>query len=79
MGEKYKVTHPWTGAPLARNPALLGAGEGLPAGLEAHGPDKQLARGGVVLACALAFQDIIDAVAQAESLFTMASSRKRVA
>ena len=76
VGEKYKVTHPWTGAPLTRNPALLGAGEGLPAGLEAHALDKQLARGVVVLACALAFQDIIDTVAQAESLSPDAAAAK---
>ncbi|WP_373060876.1 hypothetical protein [Gemmatimonas sp.] len=60
IGEKNKVTHPWTGAPLTRSPALLGAGDGLPAGLEAHALDKQLARGVIVLACALAFQDAAD-------------------
>lgn len=76
VGEKQKVTHPWTGAPMTRNPALLGPGEGLPAGLEAHALDKQLARGVVVLACALAFQDVIDTVATADALSPAAAATK---
>lgn len=68
VGERAHVTHPWTGAPMTRNPALLGAGEGLPAGLEAHALDKQLARGVIVLACALAFGDVIDTIATANGI-----------
>lgn len=76
IGEKYKVTHPWTGAPLTRSPALLGAGDGLPAGLENHALDKQLARGVVVLACALAFQDVIDIIATGDAITLAAAGTK---
>ena len=62
IGAQYQVKHPWTGAPLTKNPALLGPGEGLPAGIEQHTLDKQLARGVVVLACALAFRDVVDLI-----------------
>lgn len=76
VGEKQKVTHPWTGAPLTRNPALLGAGDGLPPGLEAHALDKQLARGVIVLGCALAFQDVVDTIAAADALSPVAAAAK---
>ena len=76
IGEKYKVTHPWTGASLTRSPALLRAGDGLPAGLENHALDKQLARGVIVLACALAFQDVIDTIAAADTLSADAAAAK---
>jgi hypothetical protein len=76
IGEKYKVTHPWTGAPLTRSPALLGAGDGLPAGLENHALDKQLARGVIVLACALAFQDVVDTIATTDAIAPAAAATK---
>jgi len=76
VGEKHHVTHPWTGAPLTRSPALLGAGDGLPEGLEAHALDKQLARGVIVLACGLAFQDVIDTIATADALSPDAAAAK---
>ena len=76
VGEKQKVTHPWTGAPMTKNPALLGAGEGLPAGLEAHALDKQIARGVIVLACALAFQDIVDTIVAADAISPDAAGTK---
>ncbi len=76
VGEKQKVTHPWTGAPMTKNPALLGAGEGLPAGLEAHALDKQIARGVIVLACALAFQDIVDTIVTADAISPDAAAAK---
>lgn len=76
IGEKYKVTHPWTGAPLTRSPALLRAGDGLPAGLENHALDKQLARGVIVLGCALAFQDVVDTIAAADTLSADAAAAK---
>ena len=76
VGEKQKVTHPWTGAPMTKNPALLGAGEGLPAGLEAHALDKQIARGVIVLACALAFQDVIDTIATTDAISPAAAGSK---
>ena len=68
--------HPWTGAPLTRSPALLGATDGLPAGLENHALDKQLARGVIVLACALAFQDVVDTIATADALAPAAAATK---
>jgi hypothetical protein len=76
VGEKQKVTHPWTGTPMTRNPALLGAGEGLPAGLEAHALDQQIARGVIVLACALAFQDIVDTMVAADAISPAAAAAK---
>jgi hypothetical protein len=76
VGEKQKVMHPWTGEPMTKNPALLGAGEGLPAGLEAHALDKQIARGVIVLACALAFQDIVDTIVTADAISRDAAAAK---
>jgi hypothetical protein len=72
IGEKYKVTHPWSGAPLTRSPALLRAGDGLPAGLENHALDRQLARGVIVLA----FQDVVDTIAAADTLSADAAAAK---
>lgn len=76
IGAQYQVTHPWTGAPLTRNPALLGPGEGLPAGLERHALDQQLTRGVVVLACALAFRDVVDLIATRDGVPTEAATTK---
>ena len=76
VGEKQKVVHPWTGEPMTKNPALLGVGEGLPVGLEAHALDKQIARGVIVLACALAFQDVIDTIATADGVSATVAANK---
>lgn len=76
IGAQYKVTHPWTGAPLSKNPALLGPGDGLPAGIEQHTLDKQLARGVVVLACALAFRDVVDLIAAKDNVTADVASTK---
>lgn len=76
IGAQFKVTHPWTGASLTKNPALLGPGDGLPAGIEQHTLDKQLARGVVVLACALAFRDVVDLIAAKDNVNAAAAMSK---
>jgi hypothetical protein len=76
IGAQFKVTHPWTGASLTKNPALLGPGDGLPAGIEQHTLDKQLARGVVVLACALAFRDVVDLIAAKDNVSAAAAATK---
>ena len=76
IGAQFRVTHPWTGAPMTKNPALLKAGDGLPAGIERHTLDQQLARGVVVLACALAFRDVIDLIASKDNVSADAATTK---
>ncbi len=66
IGKSKGVTHPLTGAPIARNPALLDEKDGIPAPFNQAGLHKQLARGVTVLACNLALQDMVDLVKAAD-------------
>lgn len=59
IGKARGVTHPVTGQPTDRNPALLGASDAI-AALQvdfALGPFMQ--RGGIVLACNVALEDLV--------------------
>ncbi len=76
IGAQYGVKHPWTGAALAKNPALLGPADGLPPGIERHTLDHQLRRGVIVLACALAFRDVVDLIASADKITSEAAATK---
>lgn len=68
IGPLKKVLHPWTEAPWAGNPALMTERDGIPAMVATHALDKQLARGVLVLACALAFSDVIGLIAATDKL-----------
>jgi hypothetical protein len=59
IGASNRVTHPVTGAPTTRNPALLGAGDGVSAPQVGLALDRFIAAGGIALACDLALQDLV--------------------
>lgn len=56
IGAESKITHPLTQQGTERNPALLGTADGLPENFAALTLPSFMARGGVVLACAVALQ-----------------------
>jgi hypothetical protein len=59
------VTHPITQQGTDRNPALLASSRGeVPADFDEVALDKYLSRGGIALACNLAFDDMIDLVSK---------------
>lgn len=62
LGKKNKVTSPITDKKTTRNPALLGLADGAPANFAALALDKQMAAGAIVLACGLAFNQMIGEV-----------------
>lgn len=68
IGKRHAVTHPATQEPTDRNPALMGASDGI-AALQvdfALGPFMQ--RGGIVLACNVALQDLVPMVQSADGV-----------
>jgi hypothetical protein len=68
VGAKAKIEHPMTGAPVDRNPALFGEADGVPAPFANYALDKQIAAGTVVLACNLAFKDVVGFVKDADKV-----------
>lgn len=62
LGKKNKVTNPITDKKTTRNPALLTAADGAPPSFAALALDKQMAAGAIVLACGLAFNQMIGEV-----------------
>lgn len=64
LGEWSRATHPITQERTDRNPALLGAADGLGAPFNTLSLDQFLSRGGVALACDLALRDLVDVVAK---------------
>ena len=71
--DKYEVSkaspvfHPITQQGTDRNPALLSSSRGeVPADFDAVALDKYLSRGGIALACNLAFDDMIELVTKKE-------------
>jgi hypothetical protein len=68
IGASKKVTHPLTGQPTDKNPALLDEKDGIPAPYNAAALPKQLSRGVVVLACNMALQDCIDLISKTEKV-----------
>lgn len=59
IGKAKGVMHPLTGEPTDRNPAMLGAADGLPEPMQGFALSAFIARGGVALACDLALQDMV--------------------
>ncbi len=63
VAKKNRVLHPITQQGTDRNPALLSSSRGeVPADFDAVALDKYLGRGGIALACNLAFDDMIELV-----------------
>jgi hypothetical protein len=62
LGKKHKVTSPITDKKTTRNPALLTAADGASPSFAALALDKQMAAGAIVLACGLAFNQVIGEV-----------------
>lgn len=54
VAKEWKVTHPLTGEPTTRNPALLAEADGIPEPFAGYGLRGFHRRGGVTLACDLA-------------------------
>jgi len=69
-GKAHKVTHPLTGQPTDKNPALMGAADGVAAPFSDFALDKFLGRGGVALACNLALQFLVVPVVQQADAIT---------
>ncbi len=76
IGMGHKVTHPLTMEPTKRNPALLDAGDGLPDPYATFALPAFLQRGGIVLACDLALQDLVAVVKRAEGLSDAAATER---
>jgi hypothetical protein len=69
IGKDKNVTHPITEAPTDRNPVLLASSRNeVPADFDGVALDRFIARGGIALACALAFQDVVDIIVKKDSV-----------
>ena len=62
LGKKNKVTHPMTEKKTTRNPAMLSEADGVPPSFASLALDKQMAKGTIVLACGLAFSQMVGMV-----------------
>lgn len=62
LGKRKKVTNPMTLKKTTRNPAMLTEADGVPPSFASFALDRQMARGTIVLACGLAFSDMVDEV-----------------
>lgn len=78
IGAVSKATHPLTSEPTGRNPALLGAADGVGAPYDAFALPKFLERGGVALACDLALQDMVAIIAKADGVTEAAAKEQAV-
>ena len=77
IGKEKNVLHPVTQQGTDRNPALLSSLRNeVPAMFDDAALDKFLARGGIVLACNLALQDVVEAIQKKENA-TEADARKQ--
>ena len=76
LAKTNTVKHPWTGELITKNPATLTPADGLPALLAGADLASQISRGTVVLACNLAFADMVDAVVKADKLSEAAARTK---
>ncbi len=77
IGKDKKVMHPVTEEPTDRNPALLSSARNeQPANFDAMALDKFMARGGIALACNLAFADVVNTIVKADKV-SEADARKQ--
>lgn len=77
IGKSKNVLHPLTQQPTDRNPVLLSAARNeVPEQFDAVALDKFIARGGVALACNLAFADCVELIKSKEGV-SDADARKQ--
>lgn len=77
IGKRKAVLHPITQQPTDRNPVLLSsARKDIPPALDAVQLDQFIGRGGIALACALAFADCVDTI-KASDQVDDAEARRR--
>jgi hypothetical protein len=77
IGKEKNVLHPITQQGTDRNPALLSSSRNeVPAMFDDAALDRFLGRGGIVLACNLALQDVVEAIQKKENS-TEADARKQ--
>ena len=80
VGKQKNVLHPVTEQPTDRNPALLSSERGeQPANFDPMALDKFIARGGVALACNLAFADVVNTVATADKVSPEEARKRAIA
>jgi hypothetical protein len=79
LGEVSKATHPLTGEPTKRNPALLSAADGTPAPYDSFALQPFMSRGGVILACNLALADMVALVAKTDGVSDAVARERAVA
>lgn len=79
LAEISKATHPLTGELTQRNPALLGAADGTPAPYDSFALEPFMARGGVILACNLALQDLVAVVAKTDGVSEDVARQRAIA
>jgi hypothetical protein len=78
IGRTKKVTHPITGQPTTKNPALLDEKDGIPEPFDKAGLMKQLARGVVVLACNLALDDCVELIKKTDKVDAAAARKQAI-
>ncbi len=76
IGKAKGVMHPLTGEATDRNPALLGAADGLPEPMQGFALPAFIARGGVALACDLALQDMADLIQSTDKVAPTAAKEQ---
>jgi hypothetical protein len=76
VGKDGSIPHPVTQEPTTRNPALLGEADGLGKPYSEFNLERFQQRGGVVLACDLALQDVIATIAKQDGLAPEAARAK---
>lgn len=59
IGRAFEARHPVSNEPVARNPALFGEADGVPANVATFALDRFMARGGIALACDLALRSLV--------------------
>jgi hypothetical protein len=79
IGKKKNVTHPLTLQPTEKNPALLGATDGVPAPFDAASLTAQLGRGVIALACNLALQDCVELVRTTDNVSADEARKQAIA
>lgn len=80
IGKAKHVVHPITQQPTDRNPVLLSSKrKEIPEMFDAVQLDKFIARGGIALACALAFDDCVQLVKGADAVSEAEATRRATA
>ena len=79
VGKAKNVTHPLTTKPTDKNPALLGANDGVPEPFASGSLPAQLQRGVIVLACNLALQDCVELIKAKDQINDEAAHKLAVA